>query len=307
MIIIKNLEIYKKINDLYTNSECIQLMLGFKNNLLFYGNNDLMYYSGDDFTINKYLDEERKIGFPYSSIPEHVERVFFNKINFVNQILDYNKTYIKINDNYISKLVVYRDNLDVFLQTRILNNDFLEPTNILLNRREIEDYLNYGSLGNSLINKYSKVFICDICCNTYSPELPSFSKILEDEKEKIRNIDLDLDECYKRQVKELIYLIDKLDYVEPFKLVSNKLMIKFNNNGNVEVEAIDIIYINKDTYKLIIYPLPIKMDTLDEIRKKVDLNNIKTCRSPNISLALNKNITCEQLNKEDIKIIIKSI
>ena len=135
-------EMVAKMHSHYVADDYIQIMLAYRDYLLLFGNNDLMYFKNfiashpsiREGSKNVYLDDERKNNFPYSQIPEHIERVLlFRKLNFVNQILDFEKPYIRINDGFITKMTAFKDGDEYPLFLAVLAPDtnfltyFLRP------------------------------------------------------------------------------------------------------------------------------------------------------------------------------------
>ena len=143
-------EMVEKMHSHYVADDYIQIMLAYHNYLLLFGNNDLMYFrnfieshpSISEGSRNVYLDDERKNNFPYSQIPEHIERVLlFRKLNFVNQILDFEKPYIRINDGFITKMTAFKDGDEAIVHTKILNGKLCDKRTKRITREELETYL----------------------------------------------------------------------------------------------------------------------------------------------------------------------
>ena len=142
-------------------------MLEFKDYLMLFGDKKLMYYNNllglDDNTqeyTNVYLEDKRRLTLPYSSIPEHIERVSLIKKNmFTNQILEYNKPYIAISDGIINKITTYKEDSSAYIHFSYLSNRYENKKKFIVNRQELENYYNTGTLNNYDDNHYINKYI----------------------------------------------------------------------------------------------------------------------------------------------------
>ncbi len=298
----------------YVADDYIQIMLAYHNYLLLFGNNDLMYFrnfieshpSISEGSRNVYLDDERKNNFPYSQIPEHIERVLlFRKLNFVNQILDFEKPYIRINDGFITKITAFKDGDEAIVHTKILNGKLCDEKTKTITREELETYLKTGSLEQLDENEYEDTSIFDMNGKLYNPRLELEQKWIDEEKERLSRI-IDESDRYKECTKnELQRAISTLDDISPFVLTP-KIMIKFKQNGEVKIDAFVVKYLERGKYEIALADLPVTMGSLSMIKSKAELPVIKTMKEPKISLSLNPNVTKEQLQEERAKILVRS-
>ena len=298
----------------YVADDYIQIMLAYHNYLLLFGNNDLMYFrnfieshpSISEGSRNVYLDDERKNNFPYSQIPEHIERVLlFRKLNFVNQILDFEKPYIRINDGFITKITAFKDGDEAIVHTKILNGKLCDEKTKTITREELETYLKTGSLEQLDENEYEDTSIFDMNGKLYNPRLELEQKWIDEEKERLSRI-IDESDRYKECTKnELQRAISTLDDISPFVLTP-KIMIKFKQNGEVKIDAFVVKYLERGKYEIALADLPVTMESLSMIKSKAELPVIKTMKEPKISLSLNPNVTKEQLQEERAKILVRS-
>ena len=173
-------EMIAKMHSHYVADDYIQIMLAYRDYLLLFGNNDLMYFKNfieshpsiREGSKNVYLDDERKNIFPYSKIPEHIERVLlFRKLNFVNQILDFEKPYIRINDGFITKMTAFKDGDEAIVHTKILNGKLCDKRTKTITREELETYLKTGSLEQLDENEYEDTSIFDMNGVLYNSSL----------------------------------------------------------------------------------------------------------------------------------------
>ncbi len=307
-------EMVAKMHSHYVADDYIQIMLAYRDYLLLFGNNDLMYFrnfieshpSISEGSRNVYLDDERKNNFPYSQIPEHIERVLlFRKLNFVNQILDFEKPYIRINDGFITKITAFKDGDEAIVHTKILNGKLCDEKTKTITREELETYLKTGSLEQLDENEYEDTSIFDMNGKLYNPRLELEQKWIDEEKERLSRI-IDESDRYKESTKnELQRAISTLDDISPFVLTP-KIMIKFKQNGEVKIDAFVVKYLERGKYKIALADLPVTMESLSMIKSKAELPVIKTMKEPKISLSLNPNVTKEQLQEERAKILVRS-
>lgn len=307
-------EMVAKMHSHYVADDYIQIMLAYRDYLLLFGNNDLMYFrnfieshpSISEGSRNVYLDDERKNNFPYSQIPEHIERVLlFRKLNFVNQILDFEKPYIRINDGFITKITAFKDGDEAIVHTKILNGKLCDEKTKTITREELETYLKTGSLEQLDENEYEDTSIFDMNGKLYNPRLELEQKWIDEEKERLSRI-IDESDRYKESTKnELQRAISTLDDISPFVLTPI-IMIKFKQNGEVKIDAFVVKYLERGKYEIALADLPVTMESLSMIKSKAELPVIKTMKEPKISLSLNPNVTKEQLQEERAKILVRS-
>lgn len=307
-------EMVVKMHSHYVADDYIQIMLAYHNYLLLFGNNDLMYFrnfieshpSISEGSRNVYLDDERKNNFPYSQIPEHIERVLlFRKLNFVNQILDFEKPYIRINDGFITKITAFKDGDEAIVHTKILNGKLCDEKTKTITREELETYLKTGSLEQLDENEYEDTSIFDMNGKLYNPRLELEQKWIDEEKERLSRI-IDESDRYKESTKnELQRAISTLDDISPFVLTPT-IMIKFKQNSEVKIDAFVVKYLERGKYEIALADLPVTMESLSMIKSKAELPVIKTMKEPKISLSLNPNVTKEQLQEERAKILVRS-
>lgn len=307
-------EMVVKMHSHYVADDYIQIMLAYHNYLLLFGNNDLMYFrnfieshpSISEGSRNVYLDDERKNNFPYSQIPEHIERVLlFRKLNFVNQILDFEKPYIRINDGFITKITAFKDGDEAIVHTKILNGKLCDEKTKTITREELETYLKTGSLEQLDENEYEDTSIFDMNGKLYNPRLELEQKWIDEEKERLSRI-IDESDRYKESTKnELQRAISTLDDISPFVLTPT-IMIKFKQNSEVKIDVFVVKYLERGKYEIALADLPVTMESLSMIKSKAELPVIKTMKEPKISLSLNPNVTKEQLQEERAKILVRS-
>ena len=96
--------ILQKIDKQYVGDDCVQVMFNYKKGLCIIKDKQIIFYHNCDENEaqykykNEYLNDERRLQFPYSDIPSHNERIGFKKYITVNQLLDYDTIYTVIRD-----------------------------------------------------------------------------------------------------------------------------------------------------------------------------------------------------------------
>lgn len=290
-------EMVSRMHEEYTSDDCVQLMLSYIDYLIFFGNNDLMYFKNYTETepslyngyVNEYLKDKRRKSFPYHNIEEHIDRVFFNKLTFANQILDYERPYIKVADKIISQVVPYHDSEGSYIHTKILNGEFGKTKCYDITRSEIENYSKIGSFSDKEDKEYQECFIFNLEGSVYGNRIASEEEWINQEKDRLRRV-IKNDDRYGPITKfELTNAIDNLDEIAPFD-ISPRLMLKFKSNGEIDIDLFQIKYVRRGVYKLFISTAKPRMETLSSIKEKLQESKIQKLREPRISYFLNPDI-----------------
>ncbi|MEE3342588.1 MAG: hypothetical protein VZS44_00675 [Bacilli bacterium] len=306
-------EFVGRINKQYVADDCIQIMLAYRDYLLLYGNDSLMHYKNYSCSdplicnlfVNAYLDDERKDIFPYSQIPTHIERVsLFRKIYSVNQILDFEKPYIRINDGIITKITAFKDGSEALVHYKILNGKLCNRKSKIITREEIEKYFETGSLDQLDENEYNKNRIFDLNGIIFS-NVQDFSKLerkwIDIEKERLLSL-IDKSSYMEITKKELKGAISNMDDILPTN-IPLKYMIKFKKNGEIVIDVFSVKYLERGKYDILLENIPVTMESLSMIKETNPV--IKTIKEPKISRFLNPGISKEQLIEEKRKILSK--
>lgn len=284
----KTLEKIYKIHNCFTSYDCIQIMLGYENYSLLFGNNDLMYYNNliDDNPFknqkykNVYLTEPRKVRFPYSSIPEHKERInLFDKWIFANHIIDYNEPYIQMSDQFLIKRVAYQENGQAFIYSDILNNQRIEEKSIIINIEQLQKCFNSEFLKNYDDNTYNNKYIISNDGVILSNDLISEQfeqKLIFCEKTKLSEL---LDEFIYDDIRiknTLLRAMNEMSDIEPLTIADNYYMVKLKDNGEILIDNFIVNYLEKNKYELIISKIPVNVETLEMIKSRLDLSRAKS-------------------------------
>ena len=249
----------KKIKSCYVGDDCVQIMFAYNDGLTILSPEGVVYHENgtNNEYINKYLDDERRKKFPYSDIPMHKELFGFK---ITNQILDFNKSYLRFFDGNIVENYVVKDGNEALIVDKIhLMQD--NKRSIFLDFLEREEYVIVKK-----INKLEKInkLIKSRDENTYF----LFDSLLIPDVNYINDIPENKLTFQKVQIADGKFIIDVIKlYQENFSL-------------NLEGDCISISS---------------KHATLEQL--KYLSGKIKTCSNPNISPLLNPNISKEVIKK----------
>ncbi len=124
----------QRIRKCYVNDDIVQLRMSFSRNITlissdFMKEGVLCHYDfdGDSQNINKYITDNRRNLFPYGNIPLYKEIYFeffedIEYMNYVNQILAFNKHYISITDNFcVRDRYIVRDGETAIMYSRVIS------------------------------------------------------------------------------------------------------------------------------------------------------------------------------------------
>lgn len=296
-----NIEYVIKVDSKYIGDDCVQIMTGFHDYQLFFGNNELMYYrnlylyTDNDFdnvqlntmksmlNKNSYLDDHRKFSFPFYNVPEHIEKHgLFNKIYFSNQIIDFNMPYVRVCDRHILEVVALKDEKKAIIYNKVINHPQL-VSKMIISKDELERYLLSGELYKTKEkeNEFVCIFnlegcICDI---QYSPDVH-----IEKEKNYLLQHSLaPFPASY--HYKSLAYAISLLDDIPSYNVVNDMFMIKFKNDGTIIIDKFRIDYVGGlKQYMLYKESISLTIDRLDKIQDRID---ILPAKEPVIKRCLN--------------------
>jgi len=303
-------ESIERIPECYINEDCGQVVFPFKKYMFLFGDKGLMYYrnyTSGEYEGNTYLTDKRKDSFPYSSIPEHMEREgLFKKNTYVNQILEYDKPYLRLFDGSIAKSTLFKSKDGALLHTKSFPcYSWTHGITKNVSRAELDVYLTYGCITDSNDEKYNSVYVInrnDI--SLLKEELTAEETLIEQEKQRLLDILTLLTLRFPGALKEkndLRRVIINLKEVDPF-VVMEGLMVKVSSDGNIKLDNFNVKFIEKNVYELEISYIPITKEVLKSVLSYAICIENKTMKEPKISLSLNPDITKEQLAVECEKV-----
>ena len=289
-------EVIKKIESPYVGEDCVQCMFPYSDSMTLISQDGILFHhkQGSDYYVNMYIEDERRKQFPYSNIPTHIDK----NVLYTNQVLDFNKPYLRIADGHLIEYYVIKDNKIALLISKkfypkryyrhMTYNELLEflssknTSNINQSNEKIYYIFQDGGLvnyeyllpsiekiHNFIKNNLSKFFsfLDDKLENDYYYESSSVGQYLKDFpwilpyiKEKTKEIDF-----------SLINFNVRIN--DPFYIV------KINDN-KIEVKGINILYVKDDDYEVSIYDIPIRDYSLEQLKLGLKLYKIKEPRIP---------------------------
>lgn len=293
----KKYEFVQRIKSHYVGDECIQIMIShYPNSGITLLNSEGITYHykpNSNLFINKYISDKRKEQFPYSQIPNHKSRVGLKTLECINQLLDFNRVYIKIADGIIEENYVVKDGTEALLATKYIlpNKEELQ----CMTRDDVLELLKTANGGMfSSDGGYWKEYT-----------IPTEERILEWYKEKIIMIRKHEEEYYDgfdaaKNLTEYLYRsLDKVtidDVPSDITVFNDAFLVSIKNNEIESVKAIIVKFMSTNNYKVEIYDFPITIYSLEHM-KKLEQTNFRKTSEPKISRLLNKTIDKDEIKK----------
>ena len=140
-------KVVQKIESHYVGDDCIQVTVPYINTIIILNKDGIIYShkNGSHALINKYVEDERRKQFPYSNIPTHYSRIgLFGKMNYTNQLLNFEEPYIRIGDGVIIESFAVKDKSEALLINNILTSD---SRSISVTRKESEEVFSNSTTG----------------------------------------------------------------------------------------------------------------------------------------------------------------
>ncbi len=292
----EKLEFVKRIESHYVGNDCLQIMTPYqlKNGFTMLNADGMTYHykPNSNLFINKYTSDERRKQFPYSNIPNHKSRVGLKKLEYANQLLDFNKVYIEIKNGIIIETFAIKDGDEGLVATKlILPNQEVK----YMNRDEIMELFKSGNVG---------LFSFDGGYYSHGLELVTEERILEWYKEQLIARRKQEQNYYhgdgtSSEITEFFYKsLNRMtiDDVPSDISLHNDIILISTENGEINsVKAIQVKFMGVDNYKVEIYDFPITVYSLEHMTKLEQTSSRKTSE-PKFPKSLNKAI-----DKQEIK------
>lgn len=240
-------ESIKRIKSHYVSDDCVQVMIPYKKEMTLLSSDDILFhhyrYGGIDcgVNINKYTLDDRRYLFPYGSIPLHKE---LDKLEAgtgiytkANQLFDYKKNYIKIEDGYIIQYYVEKDGDEAIAVT-----NFLLPRYSLSfkTKEEVDELFKKDTKEEIIILTYEGGIVNQPVYISGDTFRYNGGKFVLDETEINNDV--------------LPYLLDFIPTPEKkvtnIKLTENDLIVIRNYNEDIRVEALRIKKVPSDSFDL---------------------------------------------------------
>lgn len=314
-------ELVQRIENHYVGDDCIQIMAPYKNEITIFNKDGIVFSHNVDshIAINKYLEDERRKQFPYSNIPTHYSKIgSFGKINFANQLFDFEVPYIIVGDGSIIESFAVKDKNEALLINRVISGT---KKNNYVTREELEE----------LYTESNNKFILHLKEPKYVSEetlrISNFQPFAIEEK--IRNfIEKQIVtgvKDFRNYVKDYPdsivgnYLLEHpvfLDYVEQsinnfdltnmkfnIPLKCNRAIIVRTDENDISIQYVEANFVSVNNYRVDTIDLPVNKYTLEQL-KYLSPTILKT-KEPKIPLRLNPGVTKQDI--QEAKQMVKTL
>lgn len=269
-----------EIDDKYISEDCCQIMIPFDKSLSVFDEKGLTFY-GRGYKENiinnsRYIEDERKKQFPYNDIPYHyTKKNLFTKILYVNQLFDFNKTYIILNNGILSQYYIIKKESKAY----IIQTDFgLDVEDCIIEREVRKDniYQFFGWLMEPAYNK--KTYIVD---STGKHLNICFDENERNQKRKKLIEFLKYEKLLHSYDENNIYYqgseyIKEDNFMLPF---DNPLFVINLSNNEIQIKYIELTSINDTTAKIKSYNIPVQKYCLEQINNILN-NSPKKLEEP---------------------------
>lgn len=300
----KSTEIVQRIESHYVGEDGAQIMFPYKRFMTIANKDGIAFYTHiySDTYINKYLEDDRKNQFPYSTIPTHRQFNGLGIFHHVNQILDYEQPYIRIGDTGIFEHFVIKDGPTALALTKVMPST---QTTKIVTRKELESLLEHNDDSETsfcILNIYGNLFP-----NLEKIDIPSEEQIIEYLKKEFEEA---LQDCtdegnlskYKLEYLKQIIQSSDLQNISNLKChipFSPVIIIKFDG-VNITIEKITITCLGLNSYELnrkVFLPSTYALEHL-----KLMTTKILRTKEPNIPGFLNL-----EISKKEVQLAKKRI
>lgn len=308
----------QKIDKPYVSDDCIQVMVPYEKKITILNQDGILFHSqnGSNVYINKYLQDPRRMRFPYFNIPTHYSKIGNQKYSFTNQLLEYEKPYIYVRNGFLSESYAIKDNSQAFLIEKVLHS------------KGTTKYMTYDELLNFFMKSNENEHVYYVYIDGSIPNPNSFFPSKGQIHSYVQTIHTQIRTSLEKNVKYFreyqidypndevsIYLKNNplfLNYVEAsikntgfghlnlsllnfnidIKSISNMLIVRINN-GNITIQGVCVVFICENTFAVDIYDVPVTKFVLEQLKYVPKINVV---REPRIPLKLNPGVS-----REDIK------
>lgn len=292
-------EFIQRIESHYVGDDCIQLMVPFSLNkgITILNSEGMLYHykPNSELFINKYIFDKRREQFPYFEIPIHESRIKLKIIEYVNQLLDFNRVYIEIENDIVKEYYVVKDGEEALLAIKyIIPNQ--EETKYMT-RDEVSELLKTANGG--IFGPDGGISPKPITLSTEASLLEWYKESLIQKRENEQAFfhnnygDKDVNEFFFRNVNKMT--IDDVPADIPI-FANYFFIVSLENNEIKSIKAITIKFMGPNNYKVESYDFPITIYSLENIRNLEQTNSIKTSE-PKFPRHLNKTINKSALKR----------
>lgn len=291
-------EFIQRIESHYVADDCVQIMIPHLEDTISVLNSDgIIYHSKPNsyLYINKYISDSRRNQFPYSQIPTHSDLIRGHKVEYINQLYDFNRVYITISDGKIKEDFVVKDKNEALLATKYILP--IQQESQFLNRQQFEELIKAANggvfnLDGSVLTDFS---------------IPSNEQILNWYKEwliKKRNGEQSYNTYSNDELSDYFYRsLDKLkieDVPSDISLLKGEILVSMQEGENgkeiCSIKGINANYIGPDRFLVELYDFPITIYSLDHM-KKLEQTNSRNTPEPKFPRFLNSKINTDEVKK----------
>ena len=299
-----------RIKKEYVGSDCIQIMIPYRNSLTLFNKNMMLYHYQKDspIYINEYLNDERNENFPYHNIPIHFEKIGLKKYIFTNQLLNFDEPYIRIVDGRIIESYAIKDkdealllNKEISFESKIENKTRKEFEDMFTKKDNEKLYVM--SLDGSLMDLNNLSF------STENEIISMIKKRMTDElNDYMNSLRYSNEYCFSDiTINYFKNSIDNMtidDIIDNTELINydDILIVKTNDEG-IDIKVLDITFMGRDRYKITSFNSSVNNYTLEQL--KILTSKIFKPKNPKISLRLNEDITKKDII--DAKKMVKTL
>lgn len=302
-------EVVQRVESHYVGDDCIQVMTPYRNTLAILNKDGIIYsHKKDSYaSINKYVEDERRKQFPYSNIPTHYSRIgLFGKMNYVNQLLNFEEPYIRIGDGEIIESFAVKDKNEALLINTILTGDI---RSVLVTRKELEEvfsnsttekekkYIIYLDDESMNIGEFhplaSEEEIYDFIESKFMENISEFAMILNNDSFSKVGVYLLQHPFFFEFVKQSIANVDLCKLKLNIKLRGGKAIILKSNGSDIAMQYVRANFVSIDNYRIDIVDIPVNKYTLEQLKHLSPI--IAKTKEPRIPLKLNPGVSREDI------------
>ena len=304
-------EIVQRLKGCYVGKDKVQLMFKQVGDCMtILDVSGILYHkkAGSNFFVDKSNTADRRRIFPYYNISSYNGR----NCVYVNQLLDFDRIYIKIADNRIEEYYVVKDGQEALVAVKILqpadkNTKICTKDEVDKMFRKSENSI-YG-LDGSKVNFDGTVIDENLVLDTHKEWI---KKNIELELYTLKNFDRPFSYVTNKFGKiehseEKIEMLRKFceksldrltidDVDEKYNIVTDYIFIYEGMNDIDSIKGVSVIFIGHDRYEVIETNYPLTKYSYAHL-KQLETTNSAKYEDPKINRFLNPNIDMEEVEK----------
>ncbi len=297
-------EFVQRIESHYVADDCIQIMLPHLEDTISVLNSDgIIYHSkpNSNLYINRYISDSRRNQFPYSQIPIHSDLIRGHKVEYINQLYDFNRVYITISDGIIKENFAIKDKNEALLATKYILP--IQQELQFLNRQQFEELIKAANGG---VFRLDGSVVADF-------SIPSNEQILNWYKESLlkkRKGENSYNTYSNDELSDYFYRsLDKLtieDVPSDISLLEGEILVSMQEGENgkeiCSIKGINANYIGPDKFLVVLFDFPITIYSLEHM-KKLEQTNSRNSPEPKFPRFFNLKINNDEVKKEKHQVL----